>query len=66
MTKRDITYQDKLNELRMDIKHPNNDGVVFVLVEGETDIRLYRKLFDENTTKVECVPGGNPTVEKAV
>lgn len=66
MTKNDITYQDKLNELMLDISHPNNLGQVFVLVEGESDIRLFRKLFDLNNCKVECIPGGNPKLEECV
>ena len=44
MNKADITYQDKLNELRLDISHPNSSGINFVFVEGDTDIRLFRKL----------------------
>jgi len=34
MRKQDITYQDKLNELKLDLSHPNNSGIAFVLVEG--------------------------------
>ncbi len=66
MTKEDVTYIDKLNELRLEIYHPNNDGIVFVLVEGETDVRLYRKLIDSQTCNVDCVPGGNPKLEECV
>ena len=66
MTKQDITYQQKLNELRLDVAHPNSRGFVFVFVEGESDIRLFRKFFDLNKCKVECVPGGNRNVERCV
>ena len=66
MRKQDITYQDKLNELRLDISHPNSRGLVFILVEGKTDIRLFRKLFDLSHCKVESIPGGNPKVEDCV
>lgn len=66
MTKHDVTYQEKINELRLDISHPNSGGLVFVLVEGESDIRLFRKFFDLTNCKVETVPGGNPKVEEAV
>ena len=65
MNKQDITYQDKLNELRLDVRHPNSKKTAFVLVEGESDIRLFRKLFNLNC-KVETIPGGNPKVEDCV
>ncbi len=63
---KDITYQYKFDELRMDLKHPNNKDTSFILVEGPTDERLYRKLFDLNYCKVEWVPGGNSKLEKCV
>ncbi len=66
MNKNDITYFDKLNELKLDINHPNSAGYLFILVEGDTDIRLYRKFFDFKSCKVEFVPGGNPKLEECV
>jgi len=58
MRSSDITYREKLNELRLDLTHPRSRGIAFVLVEGESDIRLLRKFFDLEACKVECVPGG--------
>jgi len=66
MRKQDITYQDKLNELKLDISHPNNSGIAFVLVEGESDIRLFRKFFNLDTCKVENIPGGKFKLEECV
>lgn len=66
MRKQDITYQDKLNELRLDISHPNNKGMAFVLLEGESDIRLFRKLFNLDGCKVETIPGGKFKLEDCV
>jgi hypothetical protein len=66
MTKSDITFQDKLNELRLDLTHPNSAGVSFVLVEGSSDIKLFRKFFDLQKCKVEQVPGGNQKLEECV
>ena len=66
MTKQDITYQDKLDELKLDIKHPNSQGIVFILVEGDTDIRLFRKLFNLANCKIEYIPGGKNKVELCV
>ena len=61
-----ITYQQKLNQLRLDTEHPKNQGINFVLVEGDTDIRLFRKLFDLDKCKVEYIPGGKLKVEECV
>jgi hypothetical protein len=66
MKKQDITYLDKLNELRLDLSHPNSKGMCFVLLEGETDIRLFRKVFNLLNCKVENIPGGKPKLEMAV
>ena len=66
MNEQDITYQDKLDELLLDISHPNNDGIAFVLLEGNSDIRLFRKLFNPEKCKVENIPGGYPKLEECV
>jgi hypothetical protein len=66
MKKQDITYQDKLNELRLDMTHPNSSGRAFVLVEGETDIRLFRKFFNLDNCKVENIPGGKIKLEECI
>lgn len=66
MTKQDVTYQDKLNELRLDVAHPNSSGINFILVEGDSDIRLFRKLFDIDKCKVENIPGGKTKLEECV
>jgi len=66
MESQDITYQEKLNDIKFNISHPKNQGINFVLVEGDSDIRLFRKLFDSDKCKVECVPGGKPKVKDCV
>jgi len=66
MTRHDVTYQDKLNELRLDVSHPNSLGVNYILVEGESDIRLFRKLFDLEKCKIESIPGGKNKLEDCV
>ena len=66
MKKSDITYQDKINELRLDISHPNSRGINFIFLEGETDIRLFRKFFNLAKCKVENIPGGNCKLEECV
>lgn len=58
MRKEDFTASDKMTELRLDMRHPKSKGIVFVLLEGNSDVRLYRKLFRQDTCKIEEVPGG--------
>lgn len=64
--KTDITYQYKFDELRLAVSHPNSKKITFILVEGDTDERLFRKLFNSDYCKVEWVPGGNPKLELCV
>lgn len=66
MQKEDITFQEKLNELRLDISNPNSKGRAFVLVEGDRDIRLFRKFFNIQDCNVESVPGGRTKLEECV
>jgi len=56
MRKQDITFQDKLNELRLDIAHPNNKGIAFVLLEGDSDIRLFRNYLILISVKLKPFP----------
>lgn len=65
MRKQDISYQDKYNELYLDVTHPNNKDKVYIFVEGDSDIRLFRKIFHPNNCKIESIPGGNQKVEDA-
>ncbi len=58
MTQNDLTYQAKITELRLDITHPKNRGKVFMLLEGESDTKVYRKLCREDSVKTEWIPEG--------
>jgi Protein of unknown function (DUF4435) len=64
MRAQDYTYENKIDELRLEIRHPNNRGKVFILVEGESDVKLYRKFYD--VSKIERIPGGNTKVIDAL
>lgn len=66
MKREDITPESKITELRLDISHPRSKGKVFVLLEGESDIKLYRKLFNNDTCKIETIPGGRIFLEKGL
>lgn len=47
----------KLNEIRQSIFHPSKRGKVFVLLEGETDRKLFRKLFSAKETDIVPLNG---------
>jgi Protein of unknown function (DUF4435) len=66
MRKEDITPESKITELRLDISNPKSIGKVFVLLEGESDVKLYRKLFNNDTCKIETIPGGKIFLEKGL
>jgi hypothetical protein len=63
MRKQDFTYDDKLGQLRLEFGHPKNKERVFIFVEGESDVKIFRKFFNSTVCKVEHVPGGNSKVE---
>lgn len=66
MKKNDVTYNDKINELKLDFRNYNTSKYNFILVEGDSDIKVYRAFFKEKTCKVECIPGGCLKLENAI
>jgi Protein of unknown function (DUF4435) len=59
----DLTYEDKYVELLLDISNPKSKDKIFIFVEGETDIKLFSKFFNDNCN-IESIPGGNTKVEE--
>ena len=59
-----ISVDTVLNEIRLHSSHPQNRNSVFILVEGESDIRLFRKFFNRDCCKVISIPGGNTKLEE--
>jgi hypothetical protein len=66
MIREDITDQDQINALRLDIENPIREQEVYVCFEGETDVQLFRKFFNRDNCRLEYVPGGKSGVEKFV
>ena len=48
------------------MSYPVKAGVVFILLEGDSDIKLYRKLFNEKSTKIFSLPGGKNSLERGL
>lgn len=53
----------KLNELRMSKNHPLMKNKVFILLEGKTDIKLFRNIFNHQTTYIEQINGKEKVIE---
>lgn len=60
------TYAEKMNELRLDISNPQNKGKCYIFLEGDSDVRLFRKIFNLENCKVERIPGAKGKLEEAV
>jgi len=52
-----LSENDTIGEIRQSSRHPIGKTYMWVLVEGITDQKLYTKLLDCETTKVEIVHG---------
>jgi hypothetical protein len=53
-----IDATDKINDIRLSLNSDAGRKIIWILVEGEDDCRIYPKFFDERKTKVEFVNGG--------
>ncbi|MDR3245870.1 MAG: DUF4435 domain-containing protein [Prevotellaceae bacterium] len=49
---------DKINDIRLSLNSERGSKIVWILVEGEDDCKIYPKFFDENKARVEFVNGG--------
>ena len=55
--------ETKLVEIRLLIKHPQNKNKVFILLEGKTDIKLFRKIFSNDYTDVSSLNGKDKVIK---
>lgn len=53
----------KLSEIRLSIKHPSNENKVFILLEGSTDIKLFRKFFAKEYTDTTGLDGKEKVIQ---
>ena len=47
----------KLNKIRLSRNHPLTKNKVFILLEGKTDIKLFRNIFNHQTTNINQING---------
>lgn len=53
----------KLSEIRLSISHPSNKNKVFILLEGNTDIKLFRKFFAKDYTDTTGLVGKEKVIK---
>lgn len=52
-----IDENDKKNEIRLLFKHPLYKNKVIVVVEGKSDVRLFRSIIESERIKIETIDG---------
>lgn len=53
-----LSKTDVIGSIRYQLRHPSGDSKVWVIVEGETDQKLFTKLVDGDYVEVEISHGG--------
>jgi len=55
-----------INSIRLQLRHPSGAAKVWIIVEGETDQKLFSKLIDGHDVKIEISHGGLNGLLRAV
>jgi len=53
----------KLNKIRLSRNHPLTKNKVFILLEGKTDIKLFRNIFNHQTTNINQINGKEKIIQ---
>ncbi len=56
--KKYLSKSDVIGSIRYQLRHPSGDNKVWIIVEGETDQKLFTKLIDGDCVEVEISHGG--------
>ena len=56
--KSSVDATDKINDIRLSLNSDEGSKIVWILVEGEDDCKIYPKFFDKTAARVEFVNGG--------
>ncbi len=49
--KKHLNAQDKINTIRLELRHPQTKNSLWILVEGEDDVAIFSKLLNGKTVK---------------
>ncbi len=55
-----------INSIRLQLRHPSGKKKIWIIVEGETDQKLYSKLIDADHVEIEISHGGLSSLLKTV
>lgn len=61
--RRYIDENDKKNEIRLLFKHPSYKNKIILVVEGNSDYKLFRKLIKHDQIKIESIDGKKDLVK---
>jgi hypothetical protein len=61
-----VDANDKIDEIRLSLGSETGSKIIWILVEGEDDCKIYPKFFDRNKARVEFVNGGKIQLTKAL
>jgi hypothetical protein len=61
-----LTSRDKIDEIILSLNSDIGRNIVFILVEGIDDCRVYPKFFDPEKTNIEFIPGGKDQLVTAL
>lgn len=64
--KKHLDAKDKINSIKLELRHPSTKKQIWLLVEGEDDVKIYTKLIENYNVKVEHVFGGVENLKIAV
>lgn len=64
--KRNVNAIDKINDIRLSLNSQTGSRIIWVLVEGKDDCKIYPKFLKQEKTKVEYVNGGKGQLETAL
>ena len=64
--KTNTNENDKTNDIRLSLKTPKGSKIVWILVEGEDDCKIYPKFFNVSKAKVEYINGGKVALAEAL
>jgi len=58
-----IDENDKKNEIRLLFRHPSYKNKIIVVVEGDSDYKLFRKLISHERIKIESIDGKKQLIQ---
>jgi hypothetical protein len=61
-----LSPRDVIDQIILSLNSDIGNDIVYILVEGKDDCKIYKKLFDEKNVNIEFVPGGKGSVYTAL